>query len=388
MNRNHTRGTIVSFITALGLLTLASSTRATPYACDITNSAGTVSFRLNEAADNVKVISSAGAVTNDLGPGVKGLTVTNLGIAGGNIKVMVTRSAPAGYTQITTDLFQDGNGVYLNKFEQPRGIAVNRNPATPSFGRVYIANGRVGTTTAPSSRQTTDGIYMINSDDSVALDTGLVPRTAGLPFTTVADAASPLRATIGKDDNLLYISDLSDPSGGLWVCDLDVATNSIATNVFTGIGDLNVGSTNHGSIYAAAVEGTLAGGNLTIFTMDEDLVPIRTPWRYDVNSGPLPSGALTNSLGQPGMSNTAITLVKGGSSNYLYASQNNRLFAAEPSIRVFTTNGTTVTNSLEAHAGAVARLVVRRHHPRTAHQRRFQFCRDQFLFRRNQRRQR
>src|SRR5882672_8747545 len=142
MNTNHIKRNIVSLITGLGLLALAGTTWATPYACDITNAAGTVSFRLNENADNVKVISSAGAVTNDLGPGVKGLTVTNLGIAGGNIKVMVTRSAPAGYTQTTTDLFQDGNGVYVNKFEQPRGIAVNRNPATISFGRVYIANGR------------------------------------------------------------------------------------------------------------------------------------------------------------------------------------------------------------------------------------------------------
>src|SRR5258706_9068891 len=231
MNTNHRQGTIVSLITATGLLALASSTRATPYACDITNSAGTVSFRLNEAADNVKVISSGGAVTNDLGPGVKGLTVTNLGIAGGTIKVMVTRSAPAGYTQTSNDSFQDGNGIYVNKFEQARGIVVNKNPASATFGRIYIANGRVGTTLSPV-RTTSDGIYLINSDDTVALDTGLTPRTAGLPFTTVADAASPLRLTIGKDDNLLYITDLSDPSGGLWVADFDVATNAIASNVF------------------------------------------------------------------------------------------------------------------------------------------------------------
>src|SRR5689334_18827058 len=54
----------------LGLLILATSTRATPYACDITNNnAGVVSFRLNENADNVRIIH--GSVTNDLGPGLK-----------------------------------------------------------------------------------------------------------------------------------------------------------------------------------------------------------------------------------------------------------------------------------------------------------------------------
>src|SRR5258707_983432 len=111
-----------TLIIAAGLLGLASTTRATPYACDITNSAGTVSFRLNENSDNVKVISSSGAVTNDIGPGVKGVTVTNLGVAAGVVKIMVTRSAPPGYTQTTVDTVQDGNSIYVNKFEQPRGI--------------------------------------------------------------------------------------------------------------------------------------------------------------------------------------------------------------------------------------------------------------------------
>src|SRR4051812_17177405 len=98
MNTNHMKRTIVLLITALGLLALAGSTWATPYASDLTNNAGILSFRLNENADNVKVISNGGAVTNDIGPGVKGVTVTNLGVAG-TIKIMVTRSAPAGYTQ-------------------------------------------------------------------------------------------------------------------------------------------------------------------------------------------------------------------------------------------------------------------------------------------------
>jgi hypothetical protein len=260
--------------------------------------------------------------------------------------VMVTRSAPAGYAQISTDAFQDANGVYVNKFEQARGIAVNKNPASPSFGRIFIANGRVGTTGTPA-RTTSDGVYLINSDDSVALDTGVTPRTAGLPFTTVADTASPLRLTIGKDDNLLYITDLSDPSGGLWVSDLDVATNAVATNVLQNIGDTNFGATNHGSIYSAVVEGSIGAGNLRIFTMDEDLTPLKSAWRYDINAGPLPATNAQISLGQ-GMINAAIKLVKGGVSNYLYASQNRSVGNDAPNIRIFTVDGTAITNSLDA----------------------------------------
>jgi hypothetical protein len=347
MKSNKRKSTIVAALIASSLLALASSTQATPYASDITNSAGIVSFRLNDAADNVKVISSGGAVTNDLGARVKGLTVTNLGVASGNIKVMVTRSAPAGYAQISTDLFQDGSGIYVNKFEQARGIVVNKNPASPSFGRIYIANGRVGTTGAPALRTTSDGVYMINSDDSVALDTGVTPRTAGLPFTTVSDAASPLRLAIGKDDNLLYITDLSDPSGGLWVSDLDVATNATATNVLQNIGDTNFGATNHGSIYSAVVEGSIGAGTLKIFTMDEDLAPVKSAWRYDIGAGPLPATNAPLSLGQ-GMINAAIKLVKGGSSNFLYASQNRSVGGDGPNIRIFTVDGTAITNSLDA----------------------------------------
>jgi len=351
MNSNTVQRTILSTIAAISLLASASSALATPYACDVTNNAGTVSFRLNENADNVKIISSNGAITNDLGAGFKGLTVTNLPIGSGLIKVMVTRFAPLAYTLISDDRFIDTNhgDVYVNKFEQPRGIVVNKNPASPSFGRIYVANGRGQANTADPVRTTYQGIYMINSDDTVALDTGVTPSTAGLQFTA-GNTVSPFRLSIGKDDNLLYLCDDSDPSGGLWVTDLDVATNSTATNVFWQIGDLGFGATNHGSIYTAVVEGTFSGGSLKIFTMDEDLTPVNTPWRYDVNSGPYPSTSAQISLGQPAMANATIDLVKGGSSNYLYASQNNRNIgpATAPSIRVFTADGTTITNSLDA----------------------------------------
>ena len=339
-------------LSLMAAVLLASSiqTQATPYASDVTNSAGAVSFRLNENADNVRIISSSGAITNDLGPGAKGLTVTNLGVAAGTIKVMVTRSAAPGYVQISSDSTQDGGGVYINKFEQPRGIVVNKNPATPSFGRIYVSNSRQANTSTPAAaplvRTTYEGIYMFNSDDTVALDTSITPRTAGLPFDLV-NAVSPFRLTIGKGDGLLYISDDSDSAGGLWVCDLDVATNSIATNVFQQIGDLSFGATNHGSIYSAVVEGSLATSSLRIFTMDEDLSPVRCAWRYDVNAGPLPYTGPTNFLHQPNFISAVIKIVKGGVSNYLYVSENRSAGTDNPSISIFTENGVSITNSLD-----------------------------------------
>src|SRR3954464_15165404 len=114
MNTNNRKRIIL--LATIEWVAISHTVMATPYACDITNSAGIVSFRLNENADNVKVISSGGAVTNDIGPGIKGLTVTNLGVAAGIVKIMVTRSAPVGYTLSSSDSFQDGTGAFVNKF--------------------------------------------------------------------------------------------------------------------------------------------------------------------------------------------------------------------------------------------------------------------------------
>lgn len=326
-------------IVAVLLVKMAGQIHAAPYATDVTNNAGVVSFRLNENADNVKIISGGGAVTNDLGAKNKGLTVTNLGIANGVIKVVVLRSAAAGYVQSSADASLE-NGVYVNKFEQPRGLVVNRNPATPSFGRIYVANGRGQATTATLVRTNFQGIYMLNSDDTVALDTGTTPRTAGLAFTA-NNTATPNRLSIGKDDNQLYICDWSDPSGGLWTTDPDVTTG---INVLEGIG----GVATHGSIPAAWVEG-VAGNNLKVFTSDEDLTPFNSLWRYDVANAALPYAGAGTLLGSPTVTSTSqvMDLVRGGVNNYLYLTQR-RSTGTEANVFVFTEDGTFITNSLLA----------------------------------------
>src|SRR5262245_22446445 len=60
MNHNPIQRNIVLLIASVGLLSPVYTTQATPYASDVTNSAGVVSFRLNENADNVRIISSGG----------------------------------------------------------------------------------------------------------------------------------------------------------------------------------------------------------------------------------------------------------------------------------------------------------------------------------------
>ena len=268
---------------------------AVPYATDLKYADGTVSFRLNEPADDVMIVWDNGARTNDLGSLPKGLFTTNIADLTQPFKVVVSRSAPGGWTQTSND---NDNTV---KFNSPRGLAVNTRPASPYFGRVYIANSAAGTA---GGRSVGDGIYVLNSDQTDALGQGDSPLTAGLNFTT-GGASSPYRVKLGEDDTV-YITDWSDGAGNLYLADPNLSADSgqlvfppLVTNVLTGtIGVNPVGSANnHGSIDSVVVVGSLAKGNLVVYTVDEDLqsdredatkIMLDSVWRYEIGTGPLP----------------------------------------------------------------------------------------------------
>ena len=113
-----------------------SAALAVPYASGVTNNAGTVSFILNEDAGNVTVEFDGGASSSDLGALTKGTHTFPLGTAT-SFRIIVKKSAPLAWTQISVD-------TNLVRFFSARGVAVNTNPATPLFGRIYVANAVVG----------------------------------------------------------------------------------------------------------------------------------------------------------------------------------------------------------------------------------------------------
>src|SRR5262245_9373933 len=122
--------------TFLLLLFLQTVARAHPYASGITNSAGTIKYILNESADNVKIDFDNGTVTNDLGTLPRGAQSFNL--AGHtNFSILVSKTGSNLVTQISVDATNNG-------FYGPRGVAVNRNPKTRYFGRIYVCNANNG----------------------------------------------------------------------------------------------------------------------------------------------------------------------------------------------------------------------------------------------------
>lgn len=281
---------MVSILTVLALLR-PSAAPAVPYASGLSNRNGTVSFRLNEAADNVKVVSSGGAVTNDLGAVSAGLKSFALGVTG-IFQVVVFKAGPAGFlTPIEANrgaVLQISPDSAATRFFSPRGVAVNTHPASPHFGRIYVANATSGTVSnglSGSSRTVGDGLYALNSDFTDALGQGDAPLTGGLDFAAGLDL-SPYRLTIGQDDNL-YVCDISETNGGLYVVGPEIKPGS-GTNVLGGPagGLFPVGNSRvHGSIAAAVMEGSLAASNLLAYVIDEDLQTDRVePARTMLNS--------------------------------------------------------------------------------------------------------
>ncbi len=120
------------------------ATLAVPYASGVTNNSGTVSFILNEDAGNVTVVFDGGASSTDLGALPKGSHSFSLGTAT-SFSIVVKKSVPPAWTQISTD----STPV---RFFSGRGVAVNLNPATPLFGRIYVANAVSGATLSGPGR--------------------------------------------------------------------------------------------------------------------------------------------------------------------------------------------------------------------------------------------
>ncbi len=290
---------------AAALLLGTPLAQATPYASSITNNGTTISFRLNESADSVKIISLLGTVTNDLGARPAGLTTTNLTIVG-VFQIEVSKAPSLGYLNgVTNQISADTNK--LLRFVAPRGVAVNKNPASPYFGRIYVSNADTGSVAAsgsfPARNMTnSDGIYLLNADFTDAVGQGEVARTAGIDWRNIlTDTGNkPFRIEVGEDNNL-YISDYTSPTnvpltGNLYVADPDVAPAS-GTNVF--VQDANIAGRFPSS---AIVKGSLSAGNLTVYgvypdkSYDYDFFGLPSTsfsvlQRWNVRSGPLPSTA-------------------------------------------------------------------------------------------------
>ena len=126
-----TRRPLLRVICLCLLMTLRAG--AHPYASGVTNNSGAISWVLNEPATDVKILFDNGTVTNDLGSApVMGTNTFSL-TGHTNFSIVVYKVASNALNQISSD------NTILNNFWGPRGAAVNKNPKTWNFGRIYVA---------------------------------------------------------------------------------------------------------------------------------------------------------------------------------------------------------------------------------------------------------
>jgi hypothetical protein len=350
-HQTHVMKAVVRFVLrglAVALvLALHPEAGATPYASGISNISGTISFTLNESADNVTVLFDGGATTLDMGALAAGRHSFPLGSAT-SFAIRASKSGPAAWTQIGTD-------SVLTRFFSGTGVAVNTNAASPYFGRVYVANGTPGTTTVGDGphRLTGDGIYALNADFSDALNQGATARTAGINFAPAAQPGNtPWRIEVGKDDRL-YIADYSTTSGTIHRTDPDVTT---AEQVLDGLGTTGNPAV-HTTIGALRIFGRMEDSDLVVWGIDGNMAGgFNSIKRWTIGAGPLPWATAPDLSGGSVFSSVAQL------QHDLDISTDGRFFASvnrfdgtdSESLRVFDVDGTAVlfaSRTLAASAG-------------------------------------
>jgi hypothetical protein len=336
-------------VLGLAAALLASSVaRAVPYASCITNNAGTVSYYLNEAASNVKVILD-GTTTNDFLAQSKGLHSFSLGGAT-TYAVVVSNSTPAGWVK-TSD---DSNS--LLQFNLGRGITVNYHPQDARlFGRIYIANGWAATGTATNvnlhtSRTLSQGLYALNADQSDALgkgNSGVKP--ANVTWDT-ANGNDPYKIAVGKNDNNVYLNLFRGTYACTWSIDGDLGTG---TQVLSGLGSNAI---HFCYINSPVVTGSLAGNNMVLWAVEiEKAGHYCQIARWNIAGGPLPWNTVNDWLGwadhAPGILGVAdvTTDIDLGADGKVFASCNRSDGTSTAGVRVYDTDGTSALwNSLTA----------------------------------------
>jgi hypothetical protein len=264
----------------------------------------TLGYLLNEDATagvTVSILNNANTVVRTITGGTtKGVNQvvwdgkddSNASLPVGNYSFRVTTN---GTTRTDWGLISTDNA--LTDFELPRGVAINNNPNSTYYGRVYVSNGRNSAT--GGGRIMSDGIYVLNSDlTDTNITGGTGPYTAGVAWQDAAapvgpdtGGTSPFRLQVGSDDSV-YITDWSDPHAGLWQATPDLSS---AVEVLDSTGRAASGlNGTHGSISDVVILGS--GDSRVLWTADEDYIAggasTGSVLRYDI-------GATTTFSGDP-----------------------------------------------------------------------------------------
>jgi hypothetical protein len=354
----------------LGAL-VPAAVHASPFASGVVVAGTNVSFILNEPAASL-TYSINGGPQVALSGAAKGTKSFTLGSPTDKFSISVANSDPVGYSIPTGNtIASDANGLSvvtneggfrqisddtntLVKFNSPRGVAINNDANSGSvFGTAYVANSAGGTT---GGRTLGDGLYAVHADQSDAFGYGNTAQSGISAWSTSASSSAPFRVSVGQDQNV-YIADFSDATGNVWRMSSTLTTPTQMLDVIGGPTALPAGQ-NHGSTLATWVEGSLADGNLVMYTVDEDLTSAHfggpagddrnSLWRYNIGGGSLPSTVTPTKVNATNVLVPAATSdMERGKDGKFYMAQN-RAAGNEPGVVVLDSSGVAIYDSLSA----------------------------------------
>ncbi len=263
---------------------VSSQVLAVPYASGVRNMGGTNwEFVLNEAADIVTITRDGGnpLVINNATVGRHTFDMMSFT----NFEIAVSKAAPAAWTELS-----DPANLFT-RFERPTGLAVNKNPSSPYFGTVYVAqatNLSTAVAGAIPARTLGEGIYSLSADQkgvNLASNFAIVAD----PLDTT-QAKVPAAWVVDSDHTTPFAT---RPSGyrSPWRISLDEAGNIIAADW----------SVDTGGIKWASPNLTSGGPLLAIQDGEDAAFPIRNTNNADdlhsrTTSAPYVTGSIGNNL--------------------------------------------------------------------------------------------
>lgn len=255
--------------------TVTPNVHANIYASELksekTDTGYNLKFTLNEASNTTTIQINKGTEvvkTIEAGPLSKGqqsVSVLSGDLSEGEFTWTVNVTADGVDRPLK---FSDNNQPQL-QFFSPRGVAIDNNPESQFFGRVYAAETVPGTIT--TGRTTQDGVYILNSALQDVTNQGITSYAGGV---TWGAGSSPMRLAVAQDGKV-YINDWSDSHPGVWIMNPENPSAAFKP-VFSGLTKSSSGLSSfngvnvHGSIAHCWVTG--AGADTKLFTFDEDYI--------------------------------------------------------------------------------------------------------------------
>ena len=239
-----------------------------------------ISFKLNENADAVDLIltnSTSGEEVKVISLGAKSKGANEVILNNDDIPAIEEfnwqlRVKAPNVTRFTK--LSDESPVY--NYFAPKGIAIDKSPESPYFGRIYVTNTAAGQS---AGRNTSTGVYVMAPDASDATGQGNTAYAGGIAWTGV-NGEGPRKVAVTSDGRV-FLADASTTRAGIYYMNPETfSITSIFPNSTVTSGSVKIGSTYVcGQIVAIGTRGS--GAATQLYAVDKTATGLS--WKKNIN---------------------------------------------------------------------------------------------------------